>query len=229
MKYLVSIILLFHVSTVALYGQADSIPEPWSWKSAEKIVKISPLDFFSAIPTIGADVEVKMPESASLQAGVGVIPSFLQYLSAGNFNDYDRMGGYRLRTEGRIYLPDNENRYMALGLTFRHLIIRDIFAVGMEGVTNEMGVQEFAYFKNVPMVFHRFNTFVEAKFGTQFPVRNGVLDLYGGLSIRSVKVRTWSDVPAGSDMPERRGLWTLRDGHRMTYPTPIIGLKLGFL
>lgn len=229
MKYIVSIIILLNVNAPALFAQADSIPESWSWKSAEKIVKISPLDFFSVIPTIGADVEVKMPESASLQAGIGVIPSFLQYLSAEGFNDYDRMGGYRLRGEGRIYMPEKKDQYLALGLSFRHLIIRDEFAIGMEGVTNDLGMEEFAYFKNAPMVFHRFNTFVDLKWGVQKRMKNRTIDFYGGFSIRSIRVRSWSDIPEGGELPERRGFWTLEDGHRLNYPTPIIGFKIGFL
>ena len=79
------------------------------------------------------------------------------------------------------------------------------------------------------MVFHRFNTFVDTKIGVQKESKNFVIDLYGGLSIRYVKVRSWSDVPDGSSMPERRGFWNLRHGHQLTYPMPVIGLKIGFL
>jgi hypothetical protein len=230
MKPIVTIFLMFVLCVQTLIAQTDSIPaEPWSLKATDKIVKLSPFDYISVIPTFGADVEVKMPQSTSLQFGAAVIPSFLQYLSSEAFNDYDRMGGYRLRTEGRLYMPVKTERYLAFGLTFRHLIIRDDFAVGMEGVTNEFGMEEFAYFKNVPMVFHRFNTFVDTKIGVQRENENFAIDFYAGLSIRYIKVRSNSEVPAGSGMPERRGVWTLRDGHSLTYPTPIIGLKIGIL
>ena len=154
MKRIVITLTAVFAFAPAIMAQQDSIPaEPWSLRSTQKIIKISPFDYISVIPTFGADLEVKMPQSTSLQFGAAVIPSFLQYLSSEMFNDYDRMGGYRLRTEGRLYMPVKTERYLAFGLTFRHLIIRDDFAVGMEGVTNEFGMEEFAYFQNVQWYF----------------------------------------------------------------------------
>lgn len=231
MKHLFSVFLL--VAAVSVFGQTatDSTAsnEPWSFQSADKIIKFSPLDAFSFMPTFGADVEVKMKKSSSLQAGAAIIPSFFQFLSNEVFNDYDRMGGYKLRGEARVYMPVKTNQYLGLGVQFRHIIIRDEVPIGMEGTEGEFGEQQFAYFINTPMVFHRLNTFIDLKWGFQRETTsNIVFDFYGGLSIRYIGVRSSSDIPEGGSVPEQRGVWRLEDGYRLTYPTPILGLKIGF-
>lgn len=218
---------------LAATGQATNdsvrIEEPWTLQNAEKIMKFSPLDAFSAIPTFGADLEVKTKNSTSIQFGAAVIPSFFQYLANDNFSDFDRMGGYRLRSEGRIYMPVKTERYFAFGFSFRHLFLSGTVPFGMEGVDGEWGQREYAYFVNAPMRFHRFNFNTDFKFGVQKKTKNNlVFDFYTGLSIRNVRVRTWSDVPEGGEFTETGGIWTLRDGHRFVYPTPIVGFKLGF-
>ncbi len=138
------------------------------------------------------------------------------------------MGGYRLRGEGRVYLPKKQNRYFAVGASFRHLIIRDIIPLGVEGVENEFGQQEFAFFMNTPFVFHRFNTNLDFKYGFQKELKKNVfLDFYLGLSIRNINVQSNTELPNGTEIPELRGFWTLRDNHKLKYPIPIFGFKVG--
>ena len=235
MKNLVT--LLFVVSSCLVFSQTadnetDSLrsAEPWTWANATKYVKFSPLEVFSVVPTFGIDYEVKMKNGSGLQAGIAGIPPTLQILAGEAFNGYDKMGGYKLRFEGRAYMPVKTNRYISGGISFRHLIIRDIVAVGMEEVIGEFGEPTFAYFMNVPMVFNRFNTHFEFKYGFQKVIDNSVLiEMYMGLSLRSVRVQTNSELPNGSGFPDQRGMWTLTDGHKLTYPVPIFGFKFGFL
>ncbi len=235
MKNLVT--LLFVVSSCLVFSQTadnetDSLrsAEPWTWANATKYVKFSPLEVFSVVPTFGIDYEVKMKNGSGLQAGIAGIPPTLQILAGEAFNGYDKMGGYKLRFEGRAYMPVKTNRYISGGISFRHLIIRDIVAVGMEEVIGEFGEPTFAYFMNVPMVFNRFNTHFEFKYGFQKVIDNSVLiEMYMGLSLRSVRVQTNSELPTGSGVPDQRGMWTLTDGHKLTYPVPIFGFKFGFL
>ena len=188
MKNLVS--LLFVVSSCLVFSQTadnetDSLrsAEPWTWANATKYVKFSPFDVFSVVPTFGIDYEIRMKNGTGLQAGIAGIPPTLQILAGEAFNGYDKMGGYKLRFEGRAYMPVKTNRYISGGISFRHLIIRDIVAVGMEEVIGEFGEPTFAYFMNVPMVFNRFNTHFEFKYGFQKVIQNSVLlEMYMGLS-----------------------------------------------
>jgi hypothetical protein len=81
------------------------------------------------------------------------------------------------------------------------------------------------------MVFHRFTTFLDLKYGYQFVADNNfVFDMYVGLSLRNINVQSYSEIPEGGVVPNRFwGLgWTLEDNHNSVYPTPIVGFKLGF-
>ena len=214
---------------------ADSVKTPWTFAAASKNIKFSPLDLFSTIPTLGADMEVSFTHNIRFQAGVGaVIPGF-QFMSSSD-GPYDRMGGYRLRAESRFYVFKKPTRYFATELSFRHLLIRDEIGIGMEPSTSndEWGIpqQNFAYFVNTDMLFHRFNTNFNVKYGLQKVYPNGfVIDLYTGLSMRKVYTRTWTDIPEGGTIPRiNNGFpWTLGDKLTRTYMTPIIGIKLGFV
>lgn len=232
MRYLLSTVLVFCFCAVnAQITDSTSIQEndPWSLKTAEKYWKFSPFDIFSVVPTFGTDVEVRVNKTFSFQAGIGVIPTFFQFLQNEELGGYDRMGGYKLRAEGRVYMPYKTNRYLALGLSFRHVIIKDEVAIGMEPFTTEWGGRAFAYFQNTPMLFNRFNTNLDLKFGFQKIKAGGlVLDFYTGLSLRAVQVRSNSEVPDGGDIPPQQGVWTLTQNHNLTYPTPIVGFKIGF-
>jgi len=235
MKNLCAVVFLLTSSFVigqTQEAETDSIDsvEPWTWANATKYVKFSPLDVFSVVPTFGIDYEVKMKNGSGLQAGIAGVPPTLQILAGEAFNGYDKMGGYKLRFEGRAYMPVKTNRYISAGLSFRHLIIRDVVAVGMEEVIGEFGQSTFAYFMNVPMVFNRFNTHFEFKYGFQKVIQNSVvIEMYMGLSLRSIRVQSNSEIPLGAGLPDQRGLWTLADGHKLTYPVPIFGFKFGFL
>lgn len=235
MKNLVT--LLFVVSSCLVFSQTadnetDSLrsTEPWTWANATKYVKFSPLDVFSVVPTFGIDYEIRMKNGTGLQAGIAGIPSTFQILAGEAFNGYDRMGGYRIRFEARKYMPIRTNRYLSGGVSFRHLIIRDEVAFGMEEVINEFGQPDFAYFMNVPMTFNRLNTNFELKYGFQKVVGNAVIiDMYMGLSLRNIHVLSNGEIPNGAGFPDQRGIWTLVDGHKLTYPVPIFGFKFGFL
>src|SRR5688572_24495901 len=109
----------------------DSIQPPWTFAAAQKNLKLSPFDVFSAIPTVGADLEVSFIQDMRLQAGAGVILPGIQ-LMGNNGGSFDKMGGYRLRAESRFFIFKKPTRYFATELSFRHLIIRDEVGIGME-------------------------------------------------------------------------------------------------
>ncbi|NOQ70567.1 MAG: hypothetical protein GQ574_01110 [Crocinitomix sp.] len=232
MRYLLSTFLVFCFCAVnaQLTDSTTSTPEePWSLKTAQKYWKFSPLDIFSAVPTFGTDVEVKVNEIFAVQVGVGLVPTFFQFMANDEIGGYDRMGGYKLRAEGRFYMPIKTNRYLAVGMSVRHIIIRDEVAIGMEPFQTQWGGTDFAYFQETPMLFNRLNTNLDLKFGFQKIKKGGlVLDFYAGLSIRAVQVRSNSEIPAGGNFTDRGGVWNLSNNHNLTYPTPIVGFKIGF-
>lgn len=232
MRYSLSVLFVccFFGTFAQVSSDSTKNAEPWTYQKANKVYKFSPLDVFSVIPTFGMDLELELKKSFAVQGGVGIIPSFMQYLANENFNDFDRMGGYKLRAEGRMYMPVRTNRYLAFGVSFRHLIIRDEVPIGMEGTENEWGQQDFAYFINTPMLFNRFNTNYELKLGFQRVFGGNIaFDFYTGLSIRTINVQSSSEIPEGGSIPEQRGMWRLEDNYKFTYPTPIIGFKFGFV
>ncbi len=239
MRYLLSTLFVFCLCAVNAQttdavvtdstAKVEEVPVPWTLKSAQKYWKFSPLDIFSAVPTFGTDVEVNVNERFAFQVGVGAIPTFFQFMANEELGGYDRMGGYKIRGEGRIYMPVKTNRYLAVGMSVRHIIIKDEVAIGMEPFTNQWGGTDFAYFQDTPMLFNRINTNLDLKFGFQKIKKGGlVLDFYTGLSIRAVQVRSNSEIPAGGDFPNQRGVWTLTQNYNLTYPTPIVGFKIGF-
>lgn len=236
MKYVLGMLTFWFALSASANIDEDSTAshassEPWTLKGAQKIIKISPLDMFSFIPTLGLDVETKLKNRSALQIGAAVIPSFMQVLGGEGFNDYDRMGGYKLRAEGRFYTPNFPKFYYAAGISFRHLIIRDEVAIGMEGVSNgQFEEPDFAYFVKNPMVFNRFNSNIDMKWGLQLETdANLAFDFYCGLSLRTVFVNTNSAIPEGGQIAEMRGVWTLNDNHRMFYPIPVFGVKIGII
>ncbi|MFT5819939.1 MAG: hypothetical protein ACI8ZM_001164 [Crocinitomix sp.] len=233
MRYLLSTFLIFcfcAVNAQLTDSTAADQKAPFSLKTAQKYWKFSPLDIYSVVPTIGTDVEVKVSERFAFQVGLGVAPTFFQFMTNDDLGGYDRMGGYKVRVEGRIYMPVKTNRYLALGLSVRHLIIRDEVAIGMEPFTTQWGGTDFAYFQDTEMLFNRINTNLDLKYGFQKVKPGGlVLDFYAGLSIRSIQVRSNSEIPDGGDFPLRGGgIWTLTKNHSLNYPTPIVGFKIGF-
>lgn len=235
MKNLITLLCVFSASfmwsqTAVIESDSAQIDEPWTWTNSTKYVKFTPLDVFSVVPTFGLDYEVIMQRGSGLQVGIAAIPAAMQFLAAEGLNEYDRMSGYRFRLEGRAYMPVKTNRYFAAGVSFRHLIIKDVVAVGMEGVPGEFGQMEFAYFQKVPMRFNRFNTHFDLKYGFQRVIQNKiVIDCYMGFSLRTISVKTRSELPNGGSFTDQRGMWTLTDNHSLTYPAPILGFKFGFL
>lgn len=214
----------------------DSVTTPWTFAAAQKNIKFSPFDLFSAVPTVGADLEVSLKDNIRLQGGAAVILPGLQFTGMTNASMFDKMGGYRLRAESRFFSFKKPTRYFATELSFRHLIIKDNIGIGMEPSTqiNEWGVEQqtFAYFVKTDMVFHRFNTTFNLKYGYEKTFANGfVIDLYAGLSMRKIYTRTWTDIPEGGTIPAiNQGFgWNLGDKVSNMYITPIVGLKLGFV
>lgn len=221
---------LVFTQSFAQDSTSAEVEEPWTFRSAEKIIKISPLNLMSFVPTVGLDLEVQLKERRSIQVGAAIIPTFMQVLTLEEFNGYESMGGYHLRGEGRFYTPSFPKFYYAAGFYFRHLIIRDDVPIGMEGVTDEFGQSTFAYFKNTPMVFNRFNTNLDIKWGVQLRSNEKLaFDFYCGLSLRNVWVQSSSSIPEGGMVPEQQGSWRLVDNHTMFYPIPIAGIKIGLV
>jgi hypothetical protein len=193
----------------------------------EKNWKVTPLEVVSAVPTFGIDLETTMKERMSFQYGAAFIPSFFQPAVGDNPNQFDRMNGYKLRFEGRIYPFKKETRYFSSELSFRHLIIRDEMAVGQEPDMNG----NFAYFTTEDVRAHRFSTQLNLKMGIQKVYENRfVLDFYWGLSLRNNSVAGLNTL---ADDAEVQGDWNsmgwvIERGHVRNYAVPMVGIKLGF-
>jgi hypothetical protein len=203
----------------------------WSWKSATKIIKVNPLEICSVIPTLAADLELSLPcDFMRLQTGAGFAPDYIQFMSGGGDSRFDQMNGYNLRIEPRFFLFTGKHHYLSTEVYFRHFIIKDVVAVGMEPTYDEWNIPTFAYFINTDMLFHRFNGRLTFKYGMQHTFRNGfTIEGYTGLSLRKTNVISNSEYPEGG-VP--RGSWNgfewnLVDGHTNQYFTPVMGIKLG--
>jgi len=241
MKKIVSLFIVMLscalVSAQENIQSADSIHTPWTFAAAQKNLKFSPFDVFSGIPTLSADLEVSLQNNIRLQGGVGIIFPGLQFIPFSLNNDpFEKMSGYRLRAEGRFFSFKKPTRYFATEISMRHLIIKQTIGIGMEPSEsiNEWGFtqQNFAYFINTDMLFHRFNTTFNLKYGFEKIYDNGfVLDMYAGLSMRKIYTRTWTDIPEGGTVPMiANGLnWNLGDRISRLYFTPIVGVKVGFV
>ena len=232
MRYLLSTFLVFYycvVNAQMIDSTAIKQEESWSLKEAPIYWKFSPFDFISILSTFGADAEVRVNKTYAFQAGIGVIPNFSQFMTNRIFVGYDSMNGYKLRGELRRYMPVKTNRYLAAGVLFRHLIVKDEFAVGMEPFSNQWGGTNFVYFQRVPIRANRININLDLKYGFQTVKPQGyVFDFYVGMSLRSLNVINNSEMPDGVEFPDNGDIWSLNDNMSLFYPTPIAGLKIGF-
>lgn len=232
MRYLLSALIVF-CFFVAQGQSVDTVTvnhnDEWSFKEAPIYWKFSPFDFISILSTFGTDVEVRVNKTYAVQAGIGVIPNFSQFMTNRIFVGYNSMNGYKLRGELRRYMPVKTNRYLAVGALFRHLVVKDEFAIGMEPFANEWGGTNFVYFQRVPVRANRININLDLKYGFQRIKPKGyVFDFYVGLSLRSLNVINNSEMPDGVDFPDNGDIWSLHDDMSLFYPTPIAGLKIGF-
>ncbi|MEO9533428.1 MAG: hypothetical protein ABJG68_00405 [Crocinitomicaceae bacterium] len=234
MKKLLSILLLSSCATFAqedFSSPKDSLEynvfkETVPFWRLEKNWKFSPFDVFSAVSTVGLDLETVVKPGLSFQYGAAFIPSFLQF-TVGNSNDqFNWMNGYKVRFESRYSAFRREGLYLSGELAFRHLIISDVTPVGMEGD----GFGNFAYFINHEMIYHRFSSHANIKMGFQKIISNKLcVDVFAGMSFRVNNVFTNSDGPS-EGVPQfnwNRFDWTLINHHIYGYAMPIVGLRLG--
>lgn len=229
MKVILSVCFIVVLGRLFAQNESEILTQndPWSFRNADKIIKFSPFDVLSYSPNLGADLEVTMKKNYSLQGGLSFYPEFMQFMA--NSNSYDKLFGYRSRIEARYYRSERRTGYFAMGISFKHMFIKDEFSFGMERFQDQNGNLNYAYFQTKDMWMHRFSTFVDFKFGIQKKFKNSDvwIDLYTGISIRNNSVKTWSSMIEGGEMMREGGMWNLQDGHDMTYPTPIFGLKIG--
>lgn len=195
----------------------------------EKNFKLTPFDAFSAVPTLGIDLETKMSSLVSFQYGVGIIPSFLQVQVGTDQGQYNWMNGYRVRFESRFLGFKNPDFYTSSEISFRHLIINSETSIGMEGD----GSGNFAYFILQDMLYHRFSTHLNLKVGWQKVLSSRmVVDFYLGFSLRRNNVASNTSIPEGG-VVQGQGWWNLlqwrlEDGHDYGYAIPIAGFRIGW-
>ncbi len=227
MKNLALLLVCFVFTTV----QAQTGEPKYNFRDSDKIIKVDFTDIFSTIPTLGIDVESRVNEEISLQYGVGIIPSYFQPWVGDRQNDFDRLTGYQLRTEGRAYIFKKPTRYLAADLTFRHLVIRENdVPVGMDPTENPNGIDDFAYFVNTKMRFHQFNTSLALKWGFQRNLGdNFVFDLNVGLRLNNINVQSRSKLPTGGILPDDwNNRLTLVDNYRDSNVRPTVAFKIGY-
>jgi len=193
----------------------------------EKNLKVSPFDIFSAVPALGADLEVKMSEGVSFQYGAAFIPTFMQFTVGGETDQFNWMNGYKLRFESRFWGFKRPNMYVSTEVSLRHLIISDDISYGMEGD----GMGNFA-FRSEDITFHRFSSHFNFKIGFQKVLSSRfVLDWYAGLSFRrnNVLAEKSPEVEGGvQQFTWNRFEWTLRNKHKFGYALPITGFRIGY-
>lgn len=192
----------------------------------EKIWKFSPFDVFSAVSSLGMDLETVVKPGLSFQYGAAFIPSFLQFSVGNQQNQFNWMNGYKVRFESRFTAFRKEGLYLSGELAFRHLIISDLSPIGMEGD----GFGNFAFFINHEMVYHRFSSHLNFKIGLQRILTNRMcIDLFAGMSFRVNNVYTNSEKPIGGSQQFNwnRYQWNLTNHHFFGYAMPIVGLRIG--
>jgi len=228
-------ILLLTLALATLNGlaQTDSsttTPE-WNFKDSKKIIKITPGDILSRTSMLGADLEFTYQDDISFQLGAALLPSYLQTTVGSEEGDYDRLAGYNLRGESRFYILKKPNHYLAAGIEFRHLIIKSNVPVGMEATQPNPQQQDFAYFVNTQMRFHRFNSDLTAKWGFQRTFATDfVFDFYAGLGLKNVSVQSFSKIPEGGIVSNNWSTeFTLVDNFKKSNIRPTVGFKLGYI
>ncbi|MCB9224485.1 MAG: hypothetical protein R2780_14855 [Crocinitomicaceae bacterium] len=193
----------------------------------EKNWKFSPLEVFNAVPSLGIDLETVMKPGLSFQYGAAFIPSFLQFAVGSQDDQFNWMNGYKVRFESRWSGFRRPNMYVSGEISLRHLVINDETSFGMEGD----GWGNYAYFINQDMLYHRFSTQFNFKWGMQKYFDNSfVVDMFVGMSLRRNNVISGSDAPLGGE-PQiwwNRFEWRLEDGYSFGYMMPIVGLKFGW-
>lgn len=225
------IILTMSLIASSLYAQQDSTENTWSFAESKKIIKLTPFDILNKVPMIGADLEFTYTDEINFQIGMAIVPSYLQTSVGSEQGDFKRLSGYNLRGESRFYILKKSNRYLAAGFNFRHLVIKSNVPVGMESSTsNPQQQQDFAYFVNTPMRFHRFNSSINLKWGFQKPLgKNFLFDFYLGLALKRVGVQSFSKIPQGGVVPNNwSNEFTLKDNYKHSTLSPIIGFKIGY-
>ena len=225
------IFLAMSLAITSLKAQQDSTENKWSFTESKKIIKITPFDILNKVPMIGADMEFTYTDEINLQVGMAIVPSYLQTSVGSEQGDFKRLSGYNLRGESRFYILKKPNRYLAAGFNFRHLVIKSNVPVGMESSTNNpQQQQDFAYFVNTPMRFHRFNSNINVKWGFQKPMgKNFVFDFYLGLALNRIGVQSFSKIPEGGVVTnDWSNMFTLKDNYKTSNIRPIIGFKIGY-
>lgn len=194
----------------------------------ERNLKFSPFDVFSAVPTLGADLEVFMKKGLSFQFGAAYVPSFMQFAVGDDENQFNWMHGYRLRFENRYFGLRRKDVYLSSEVSLRHLIIADEIRYGMEG--DDWG--NFAYFINHNTIFHRFSSQFNFKVGLQKQIGDkAIIDMYAGFSLRRNNVlANVKQAPEGGVAFNNwnRFEWTLENKHKFGYAMPIVGLRIGW-
>lgn len=229
------ILLTIALATNYSYSQADSLntssePIEWNFQDSKKIIKVSPGNIFSQISMFGADLEFTYKDDISFQVGAALVPSFFQTMVGKRTNDFDRLSGYSLRGESRFSIFKKPKYYLAAGISFRHLIIKDNVPVGINAVGENPQQQDFEYFINTKMRFHRFNTDLSFKWGFQRTFfKNLVFDFYTGLGLYRVGVQSFSKIPTGGILANNwNNQFTLVDNFRESNIRPLVGFKLGY-
>lgn len=232
------IIVILILSSCAAFAQEDNLFKDDSlsynvfketvpfWRM-ERNLKFSPFDIFSAVSTIGADLEMVLKPGLSFQYGAAIIPSFLQFTVGDQQQQFNWMNGYRLRFESRFSGFKRKRLYTSTELSFRHLIINDQASIGMEGDGNG----NFAYFIVNETTFNRFSTQFNIRLGFQYVFKNRfVLDFFGGFSFRyNFVFASESTIPEDGEVQFNwnRLEWNLTDGNAFGYAVPITGIRLG--
>jgi hypothetical protein len=152
------------------------------------VLKVTPLMLFDPDNTLQAGLEVPLRNPRySFQQEVGY--GHAAYALYPTERAEQNKETWRLRTQLRRYYRQNQNGagYFALEYLFKKNNIRQWRSVGMD--CGSPG--QCAYFENRPVTLGRFVNALHLKMGWQYLIGERLnLDLYWGLGLRNLKVRT---------------------------------------
>lgn len=213
--------LLFFFFLCPVFLQAQD-PVRYQIEPHSRILKFSHLSLLDPHSSIQFAFEHQLGEKTSLQHELGYMTRIL-YAN----EDIKKTRGWRLRNEFRIYLEAEgrnlEGPYFAPEFLFIHLEYdkNEPFGKGCVSPWN------CNYYQYMDFTIQKRVYGVHPKLGYQLVYRSFVLDAYGGLGFRHVRIKNINEPPNGMhdgdffDFRKREGIYNL--------PSLSLGFKIGYV
>ena len=219
------LILLIFICPLLLKAQGSEEKEKFN---SSPILKFSFLSLLlDPLPSLQFAVEHQIARRQSLQHELGYIAPLL-YGSSYNSSFGRNLNGIRIRNEYRYYIAPDES---GLGGFYFAPEILLIFLGYQETGTFGQHCEELfacAYFERKDYKVRKQVYAFHPKIGYQWVNRRFVIELYGGLGIRKVRIQHL-DKPGFREWNEDGNNWFDKGEGKYDLPSMSFGMKIGFL